>query len=244
MAHIEERQPVDLGSPTLIEGLPGVGLVGKLAADHLVEQFEMTHHASCHCEGIPQVAAYADDERSVRPPVRIYADEARDLLVLQSDVPVSPAAAGDFAGCVTGWLVDNDVTPVYLSGIAQEKDGVPSLYGVGTGDAADLLVEHDIPAPSESGMVSGPTGALVAEADQQGLDGLCLVVQANANFPDPEAARVLLTEAIEPIAEIEVDTEKLVEQADRIGQAREQLAQQMQQAQEESTRAQPLGMYQ
>jgi len=244
MAHVAEHRTIDLDSPVLVEGLPGVGLVGKLAADHLVEQLDMEYVASCHCEGLPKAAVYHENERDVLPPVRFYADEDRNLLAMQSDVPVSPSAAKDFATCVTDWLAGNDVTPLYLSGLPEEKDGVPALYGVSTGDAGGLLDDHEIPTPSESGLISGPTGALLAEAGEQGLNALGLVVQANANFPDPEAARVLLVEAVGPIAAVDADTGKLVEQADRIAKAREQFARQMQQAEEESTRAEPLGMYQ
>jgi uncharacterized protein len=244
MAHIEERQSMDLEDPVLVEGLPGVGLVGKLAADHLVEQLDMAYYAACHCEGLPDVAVYEEGERGVRPPVRVYADEERDLLVLQADVPVSPSAAEEFAGCITGWLNDLNALPLYLSGLPEEKDGVPELYGIATGGAEDLLVEHDIPVPGESGMVSGPTGALLAEAGKQGVDSVGLIVQADANFPDPEAARVFLNDGIGPLAGIDVDTDRLVEQADKVAKARERLAKQMQEAEEESTRAQPLGMYQ
>lgn len=244
MARIEEQAYLDLESPVLVEGLPGVGLVGKLAADHLVEQFDMTDYATCHCDGLPRVAVYEEGDHDVRPPVRIYADEQRDLLVLQADVPVSANAATEFAECVTGWLADNDVTPLYLSGLPEEKDGVPELYGIATGSAGGLLAEHDIPVPPESGMVSGPTGALLAEAGKRTVDSIGLVVQADANFPDPEAARVFLNDAIGPLAGIDVDTDRLVEQADKVAKARERLAKQMQEASEESTRAQPLGMYQ
>ena len=244
MAHIEEQQSITLDDPVLVEGLPGIGLVGKLAADHLVEQLEMTYYAACHCEGLPEVAVYEAGERGIHPPVRIYADETRDLLVLQSDVPVSPSAAEEFSACVTGWLADQDALPLYLSGLPEEKDGVPVLYGIGTGSADELLSEHDIPAPTESGMISGPTGALLAEASEQELDSVGLVVQADANFPDPEAARVFLESGIGPLAGIDVDTDRLVEQADKVANARERLAKQMREAKEESTRAQPLGMYQ
>jgi uncharacterized protein len=244
MAHIEEFTDVDLAEPTLVEGLPGVGLVGKIAADHLVEEFGMTEFAACRCEGLPDVAVYHEGARDVKAPVRVYADEARDLLVLQSDIPVSPSAAEEFAGCVTGWLAERDVTPVYLSGLPVEKEGVPGLYGIATGAGGALLEEHGVSPPEESGLISGPTGALVAEAGQQGVDGVALVVEASQGFPDPEAARVILTEAVEPIAGLEVDTDRLVEQADRIATARENLAERMQEAQDESTRAQPLGMYQ
>ena len=244
MAQIEVVRDMELESPVLVEGLPGVGLVGKIAADHLVRAFDMDHYASCHCEGLPKVAAYREDDPAVRPPVRIYADEGRDLLVLQSDVPVSPERATAFSTCVTGWLVEEDVTPIYLSGLPAEKDGVPEMYGISTGDGDALLAEHDIAQPSESGLVSGPTGALLSEASQADLDSLGLIVQANKQFPDPEAARVLIVEGIEPIADIEVGTDTLVEQAEEISQARENLAKQMQQAEDESSQAQPLGMYQ
>lgn len=244
MAHIEERTAVELSDPVLVEGLPGVGLVGKIAADHLVDSLGMTHYADCRCEGLPDVAVYAEDERGVTPPVRLYADAERDLLALQSDVPVSPAAATEFAGCVTGWLADNDVFPIYASGRAENKNGVPELYGIGTGGGGEVLADHDVDAPSERGLISGPTGALVAEADRRGVDGAALVVEANPQFPDPEAARKLLADGVAPIAGVDVDTDVLVEQAERIATARENLAQQMGQADEESTRAQPLGMYQ
>jgi uncharacterized protein len=245
MAHVQvHRDDIELTAPTLVEGLPGVGLVGKIAADHLVDTLEMTHYASCHCDGLPEVAVFGDGDREYRPPVRLYADADRDLLVLQSDVPVSPNAADEFAGCLTGWLADHDATPLYLSRLPTEKDGVPALYGITSGDGDALLDEHAIPAPAEGGVVSGPTGALLYQADHDGLDAVGLVVESSKNFPDPEAARVLLVDGIEPIAGLDVDTDRLVEQAEEISQAREQLAQRMDDTHEESSKAQPLGMYQ
>lgn len=245
MAHIREHTTLDLDSPVLIEGLPGVGIVGKIATDHLVETFGMEYYASCHCDGLPRTAVYTEGERTIRPPVRIYANEQRDLLALQSDVPVSPESAPEFASCVTAWLADNDVLPIYLSGLPQEKSDPPKIYGVGIGAAQNRLAEHDIDVPSESGMISGPTGALLAEANEQDLDAVGLVVQANPQFPDPEAARIVLVDGIEPLLSVDVDTDKLVEQAEEIADAREKLAQQMQEAtHQESSQARPVGMYQ
>lgn len=244
MAHISVHQNLSLDDPVLVEGLPGVGLVGKIAADHLVTTFEMEYYASCHCDGLPRVAVYEEGEHPIQPPVRLYADEERDLLVLQSDVPVSPQAAPEFASCLVGWFADHGVLPICLSGINEEKDGAPEMYGIGSGDGERRLADLGIDSPTESGMVSGPTGAILAETGQRGVDSIGLIVQANAQFPDPEAARVLLQEGIAPIADITVDTDRLVDQAERVAEAREELAKRMQQAGEESTQAQPLGMYQ
>ncbi|WP_254543380.1 proteasome assembly chaperone family protein [Halomarina pelagica] len=245
MAHIAVKTELSLSSPTLVEGLPGVGLVGKIAADYLVDSLDMTYHAAVHCDGIPRVAVYRGESSAVRPPVRLYADEARDLLVLQSDVPVSPRSASEFASCVTSWLAEHDVTPLYLSGLPTEKgDSPPELYGIATGDGDRLLDDAGVVPPAETGFVSGPTGALLYEADRRELTSVGLIAEADAQFPDPEAARAILEHGVKPLTGVEVDVEALVEQAEDIREARERLAQRMRQAEEESTQAQPMRMYQ
>ncbi|WP_396612566.1 proteasome assembly chaperone family protein [Haloferax sp. S1W] len=242
---LEDGLTDQLESPTLIEGLPGVGLVGKIAADHLVDAFEMAHYADVYCSGVPEVAVYMEGEPALHPPVRLYADTEHDLLVLQSDIPIRPEAATELATCLEPWFDDLDVTPVFLSGIAREKSKTPpALYGVGSNGILPRLKEAGIGEPTESGLVSGPTGALLSSAVKSGRPALGLIVESDPQFPDPAAARIIIKNGIEPLTGIEVPVDDLVDRAEEIRQAKEQLAQQMQQADEESTQARPLGMYQ
>jgi uncharacterized protein len=120
MAHVKERMDVDLDDPVLVEGLPGVGLVGKIAADHVVDEFDMDLYATVHCESLAPVAVYHDGGRDVRAPVRIYAAPEADLLVLQSDVPVNKEAVREFADCFTTWLADVEVDITELVEHAEE----------------------------------------------------------------------------------------------------------------------------
>lgn len=246
MARVTVEREVALDSPVMVEGLPGAGLVGKIAADHLVDTFDMTYLAGVDCEGLPDAVVYHADSADLMPPVRLYADAAHDLLVLQSDVPVSPTRSGEFAGCITGWVDQHDALPVYLSGLPEEKepDQVPAVYGVATGGAAGELEGLDVTPPAEGGLVSGPTGALLAEAARSDLDALGIIVETEARFPDPEAARVVLKRAIEPIAGVEVETETLVDRAEEISRAKERIARQIQEGGEESSEARPLRMFQ
>lgn len=244
MAQIQVHEEVSLDDPIVVEGLPGVGLVGKIAADHLVESFDTTHHASLHCEGLPEVAVYHEGTGEVRAPVRIYADEARDLLVLQSDVPVSPSGAEGFAGCLTGWLDERGATPLCCSGRPVDAEGEPDCWGVATGAGQSILDRADLSSPDHSGAVSGPTGAILHEAERRSLPAVGAVLAADPQFPDPAAAQVYLTEAVEPIAGVEVDTDSLVERAEEVSEAKAELARRMQEAGDESSQARPLGMYQ
>ena len=248
MASVVPVADVDLDEPVLVEGLPGVGLVGKIATDHVIEHLDMEHVATVDCEGIPRVAIYDEDVRDVQPPVRIYADESQDVLALQSDVPISRTAASDFAGCVTTWLQEHDALPLYLSGLAVEDldpETIPDVFGVATADASGILDDHEVGHPPERGVIGGPTGALLNRAGARGLDAIGLVVQSDPKFPDPAAARQLIESGINPIADVDIGTNDLVDRADEIQEQKEKLAQRMQEAgEEESSQAKPLRMYQ
>ena len=238
-------ETADLEEPILVEGFPGLGLVGKIATDHLIEDREMRYYASIHCEGLPLVGIYQSDSHAVRPPVRVYVSETDDLLALQSDVPVSSEALRHVAECLTGWIESEELFPLYLSGYPADVDGRPALRGVATGDGASMLEPHGIGAPGEDGVVSGPTGALLATAAERDLDAVGLIVEAHPQFPDPTAASVLLEDGIAPIAGIDVRVATLLEHAEEIRRKREQLIQQLQEAQDaESSQARPLRMYQ
>ena len=236
---------VELDEPTLVEGFPGVGLVGKIATDHLIEAHEMGHYANVHCDGLPRVAVYRESSPALTTPVRLYADAEQDLIALRSDVPVHPNAATEFAECLDTWLGKTDVFPVFLSGLGREKgDEPPALYGVSTGDGGDSLSRADVADPPEPGLVSGPTGAMLAASLERDRDAVGLVVESDPQVPDPEASRRLISDGIDPIAGIETPTDGLVDQATEIRNAKQAFAERMQEASEESSQAEPLKMYQ
>ncbi|MFB6113012.1 MAG: proteasome assembly chaperone family protein [Halodesulfurarchaeum sp.] len=248
MAEITIDSAVELDQPTLVEGLPGVGLVGKIATDHVVDTLDMDQIGTIDCEGLPKIAIYGEETRNVQLPVRLYADEERDLLALQSDIPVSRDLSPGFSRTVTEWVSDVNAVPLYLSGLPNEDQdpaAVPDVFGISTGDTSEVLDEYGIETPPERGAIGGPTGALVNEAKATGLESYGIIVESDPQFPDPAAARQLITQAIEPLAGISVDTEQLVERAEDIRDQKEKLAKRMQDAGEaESSQAQPLRMFQ
>jgi uncharacterized protein len=245
MAHVAvHERGFELDRPTLIEGLPGVGMVGKIVVDHLVEELGMVHYGTIQCPGLPPVVTYEGGTRAVRQPVRIYADAERDLLAVQSDVPVSPTAVDDFASCLTGWLADLQTTGLYVSGTPADVEGRDdrTLSGVATEAADDVLDSHGIDPPTEDGIWRGPTGALLNEAVGSDLPALGVIVESDPNLPDPEAACTVLSDAIAPIVGFEVDVEELRAHGEEIRAAQEGIARQMGQD-DESSRAEPLRMF-
>ncbi|USZ72679.1 proteasome assembly chaperone family protein [Natronosalvus halobius] len=245
MSEIRRQGPeAELEDPVLVEGFPGIGLVGKIATDHLIDQLDMRYYASVHCDGLPRIGIYRGGSTTIQPPVRLYVSEAEDVIALQSDVPISTQALESVAGCLTSWAVDHDATPVYLSGLPSQRDDPPKLFGVTTGDA-NAVDTYGIDSPTEDGVISGPTGALLNRAAELGTDSFGLVVECSPQFPDPEAASILLEDGICPIADVELDVEALIDRAGEIQEQRQAFAERMREVESaESTQAQPLRMYQ
>ncbi|MDY6761573.1 MAG: PAC2 family protein [Candidatus Nanohaloarchaea archaeon] len=245
MSEIRVQNEVDIEDGYFIEGVPGVGLASKIATDHVIDRLDMTLHATVHADGLPEVMIFEEGGRELRPPVRIFVDEDSGLYAFTSDVLISPVDVDGFADLIVEWLESNGVMPLLLSGLpSSEEDDDKQLYGVGAGDADDILENAGIAAPDQTGLIGGPTGAMIYEAADRGMDAVGLVAETDPQFPDPIAAQLLLDDGVEQIVDIEVDTEVLVEQAEEIKEQKQQLAEMIQEAEShEKGQTFPEGMY-
>lgn len=245
MVEITVRSDARLEKPVPVEGLPGVGLVGKIATDHLVEELEMEPYADIEGEPLPAAAVFEGGDRTVSPPFRLFAEPDADLLALVAATPLPGGAVGEFTAALTDWLAEREVTAVYASDFpgdgGLEPESRPDLYGIGTGRGVELLADADVDPSTTGGTVSGPVGALLDRARGR-LDAAAIVVETDPRFPDPQGGRLLIEEAIAPIAGIDVDTDRLIDEAERIMEGREELARRIQQADHGET-TQTRGMY-
>lgn len=141
------------------------------------------------------------------------------------------------------------IPPLTFSGLsrAETADSTDerSVYGIATGTGGNILADLNIDPPSEDGLWSGPTGAILNLARFEGITSLGLIVETDPEFPDPEAACTLIERGIAPLAGIEVDVVPLRERAAEIREEKKALADQMRQPEaDESSKAESLRMYQ
>lgn len=246
MVEIRTRDDVSLDEPVLIEGMPGVGLVGKIAADHVLEQLDMVEYGEIVFDGPPTAVMFDQGDRGVKSAIRLFADPETDTVVLQSAIPFEVVQGGAFVTAFTDWVEENDVLPLYLSGVAAETEpgDIPELHGLATGEATTFLDDADVAPPANNGLIQGPGGAFLFGAKETGVDAVGLMVESDPRFPDPQGAKTLIDEGIEPIANITVNTERLVEEAEQIMDQREELMERLQQATEEGQKVSTRGMYQ
>ncbi len=232
-ASFEQIADVSANSPTLIEGLPGHGLVAAIAVDQLTEQLGLEHCGNIVSDDFPPVVTF--DDGLVQDLVRVYSGSEPAVMTLQSDLALPPQAHEPLSACVLSELADEFSRAIFLAGApAESEEAIGEVSGVATTKAIKTdLVDAGIPVPDEPGLVGGVTGALVRECYQADVPAALLIVRSHPFLPDPQAAKSVIETALEPLVEFDIETTALDDQADEIQQQMQQVAQQYQQIAEE-----------
>jgi uncharacterized protein len=246
-ARFVRETDIEAESPTLIEGLPGLGMVASIAVDQITNQLGLTFHGSIQSDQFPHVAAFA--EGRVRDAVRVYAADDPSVMTLQSDVPIPPAAIRPLSRCVHQELAAEFDRAVFLAGAPADSEAdVGSVAGVATTDElAGALTDAGIELATDPGVVGGVTGGLLTDCYHDDVPAAVLIVRCDPRLPDPDAAQSVIETAIEPLVEFDIDTTELEMQAQKIQEQKRQVAQQlrqMQQQQQQDETLQSRGMYQ
>jgi len=244
-ARFEKTTELRAESPTLIEGLPGLGLVASIAVDQITKQLKLDQHGTIVSDDFPPVAAF--DDGRVRDAVRVYAGKDPAVMTLQSDLPIPPAAVDSLSQCVLSDLAEEFEQAIFLAGTpAESEEEIGEIVGVATTDDLETaLVDAGITLADGSGVVGGVTGALLADCYHHDVPAAVLIVRSNPYIPDPAAARAVIEEALEPLVKFDIDTQELVEQAEEIQKQKQQIAEQLKQYQQQQDQQPAMpGMYQ
>lgn len=245
-ATCERFTSFDADGSTLIEGLPGHGLVASIAVDRITEQLGLEYHGNIRSDAFPRVTSF--DEGVVQDTVRIYAGDDPPVMTLKSDIPLPTEAVPALSDCVVDEFAAACKRAIFLAAApAQSEEQLGEVMGLGTTqEMKDELVDAGIDIAPETGVVGGATGALVNACYQTEVPAMLLLVRADPNVPDPGAAKAVIETGLEPLVEFNIDTEPLEEEAERIQAKKAQIAQEMQAAQEaeQPTSMQARAMYQ
>ena len=215
--HIDQ-DAVELKDPIMIVGLPGVGHVGKLVVDHLVEELKAEKIADLYSEHFPpQVMVKADSTAElIGNHLYLVKTEKFDLLLLAGDSQ-SADPPGHYTLCeiYTNFAAHFKVKRIYTlggypTGVVNEEDYV--IGAVNMPELTEELTEKGIKfSPSEPpGGIVGASGLILPFAKFLGIEAACLMGTTNGYIADPKSSKVLLKKLC-GILDIEVDDSALDE---------------------------------
>lgn len=223
-------EKVALRDPILVEGLPGVGNVGKLAADYLRDQLKAKPLATVFSRFFPP-QVYVNEEgiiRLVSNEVSYFknAKGSRDIVILGGDYQgISPEGQYEITHRVLEFVQKLGVRDVFtLAGFAQghvvEK---PRVLGAATSPArVDAMKKLGVvfSRNDPGGGLIGASGLFLGLGRLFQMEGVCLMGETSGYFVDPRGAQAVLKVLAKAI-DVEIDfgdLEAKAKEIDRIAQ--------------------------
>lgn len=181
-----------LRNPVLVEGLPGIGNVGKLAADFMVEELNAKKAGTFVSNSLPH-SVFVNEENLVElPSIDLYYKKMprskRDLLIIAGDVqPSSEVSCYEFSHSVLdvfGELKGSEL--ITLGGIALRQPPMqPKVFCTGT--EASLVDDYMKAAGNKEGLygivgpIVGVSGVLIGLAGRRRMKAVSLLAETYAH---------------------------------------------------------------
>jgi len=218
---ITEFEKPKLNNPIFIEGLPGVGNVGRIAAGYLTEELKTKKFAELYSSHfMPFVLLHQSSAVHVLKNELYYykAKEKgqRDLIILIGDSQsVDPEGHYEIVEVLLDYLeklgVKDLITLAGLS-VGQPTESPKIIGAVSDPDVIEKYKKYgiDFEGGSKVGTIVGAAGLLLGLGRVRGMKGICLLGETVGFpiIPDPKSAEIML-KLLAKILNVKINTEKL-----------------------------------
>jgi uncharacterized protein (TIGR00162 family) len=224
---INETTKIEAENPILIEGLPGLGMVGRIAVSFLAKQLKAKKFAELYSPHFPYYVL-VNKKGNVRLLHGVFSfwkniDGKGDLIFLTGDSQAQTIEGQyDVADSILRFAKEkNAKTMITIGGYRKESEDTPKVVAVSTNPALLETALHAEAIPSFAGNpIVGTAGLLLGMAKFEDMDALCLLGETRGYLPDPKAAKSILI-VLQRILGIEVDLTELdkeIEKFEKIAQ--------------------------
>ncbi len=215
---IKVFEKIRMKKPMLIEGLPGIGNVGRVAAGYLISELKMKKFAELYSPHfLPLVLLQSDSIASLlKCEFYYYRGRERDIIVLTGDTQsISPEGHYEICEIVLDFVEKLGTTDIItLGGFAEGKE-IAEPRVIGAANDKRLLKKYDksgidFGKVHPIGTIVGASGLLLGLGKLHGMNGLCLMGETFGMplITDPKAADALLHVLVR-ILGIKLDMSKL-----------------------------------
>jgi len=219
--YIKEFSPTDLNSPVLIEGLPGLGLVGKIAIRYLIKQLKAKKFAYLYSPHFPYFVLVnkKGNVRLLRGAFYYLKDpaEQHDVILFTGDSQ-SQTIEGqyDIAEKMLTFAKKHNVgTIVTIGGYRMESTDKPKVVVAGTSEQILKEATNAGAVLSATGSpIVGTAGLILGLARFKQIHALCLLGETRGYLPDPLSARSVI-EILDKMFHLNVDMAALEEEVNK-----------------------------
>jgi uncharacterized protein (TIGR00162 family) len=222
-----------LTEPILIEGLPGIGNVGKLAVEHLIDTIKAKKFAELYSKDFPpQVFINSDGTIELVKNEFYYwkaeKENQRDLILLTGDYQgLSSRGQYELVESILDVCEEFGVNEIYTLGgygLGHEISKPKVLCATTDKKLVKEMKKHGavFKKNEPGGGIVGASGLLLGLGKLRKLKGTCFMGETPGYLVDPKSAKAVL-KILMSITNIKVDMSALEDKAKEIEQIAQQL---------------------
>jgi uncharacterized protein len=195
---------------TILDGFPGIGLIGTITTEFLIEHLKTEQIGSIVVDSVPAIVAVHGNR--VIEPISIHYNKKYNIVLIHA------ISMGDGLGWSLAKVIQK------IAGELQAKE-IVSVEGVG---ATQLTSTQNVyfftnnesrrkelmkfAKPLQEGIVVGVTGALLACSSDCAAPITAIFGETQSNMPDSKAAATII-QALDKYLKLDVDPKPLLKQA-------------------------------
>jgi uncharacterized protein (TIGR00162 family) len=216
--YIKEFTQIEANNPILVEGLPGLGLVGKIAIRYLIRKLNAKKFAHLYSPHFPYFVLVnkKGHVRLLRGAFYFWKNEngPNDLIFFTGDSQ-SQTIEGQYE--IADRMLDfsqkhNVKMIVTIGGYRMETKDKPNVFVAATSqELLDRALASGAAVSSSGSPIVGTAGLILGLARFKKINALCLLGETRGYLPDPLAARSVL-EVLKATFNFEVDLVDLNEE--------------------------------
>lgn len=219
--YIKEFSTVQPNNPILIEGLPGLGLVGKIAMRYLIKQLKAQKIAYLYSPHFPYFVLVnkKGNVRLLRGVFYYWKNPkgGNDLILFTGDSQ-SQTIEGQYE--IADRMIDfaekyNVQTIATIGGYRMEAKEKPKVFVAATSkEVLNRSIESGATLSTSGSPIVGTAGLILGLSRFKKIDALCLLGETRGYLPDPLAAKSVL-EILKSTFNFDVDLSGLNEEITR-----------------------------
>jgi len=201
----------DFKGYTLVDGFPGYGLVGTIAANYLIDKLKMEFIGYVESKHFPPVSAIHDGKPL--PPLRIYKSVKHKLVVFISEFMLPKQLIYFMADTIYDWSKENKIKKIISMGGISIRGKQDEVFGLAS-DPKELKELGDLGVvPIKEGATTGINALLLIKSSMNGkIPVVSLLAESKPDFVDPLGAALVLT-ALSDYLDVKIDTQELIKEA-------------------------------
>jgi uncharacterized protein (TIGR00162 family) len=196
--YIKEFSEIHPNNPILIEGLPGLGLVGKIALRYLIKQLKAKKVAYLYSPHFPYFVLVnkKGNVRLLRGSFYYYQNPKGNDIILFTGDSQSQTIEGQYeiADRMLDFSEKHGVkTIATIGGYRMEPKEKPKVFIAATSrDVLNKALESGATLSTSGSPIVGTAGLILGLAKFKKIDALCLLGETRGYLPDPLAAKSVL----------------------------------------------------